>query len=89
MAGAERRVAIIIEPADAARIFPLLMSAYGLTEREEDVIRLVLQGRSTGAIAAELFLSVYTVQQHIKNIFEKTGVRNPQRPRRAHLLQAL
>jgi type IV secretory pathway VirB3-like protein len=42
-----RRVAVIVEPAHPARIAPLLMSAYGLTEREQDVTRLVLQGDST------------------------------------------
>ena len=39
-----RRVAVIVEPAHPARIAPLLMSAYGLTEREQDVTRLVLRG---------------------------------------------
>jgi hypothetical protein len=35
-----------------ARIAPQLMSAYGLTEREQDVTRLVLQGNSTSEIAS-------------------------------------
>jgi DNA-binding CsgD family transcriptional regulator len=74
--GSQRRVAIIVEPAHPARIYPLLMSAYGLTERERDVTRLVLQGSSTAQIAQELVVSVHTVQQHLKNIFDKTGVRS-------------
>ena len=41
--------AVIVEPAHPARITPLLMSAYGLTEREQEVTRLVLQGDSTAA----------------------------------------
>ena len=69
-----RRIAVIVEPAHPARIAPLLMSAYGLTEREQDVTRLVLQGESTATIADRLFVSVHTVQQHLKSIFEKTGV---------------
>jgi len=68
------RVAVIVEPAHPARIAPLLMSAYGLTERERDVTRLVLQGESTAAIAERLVVSAHTVQQHLKSIFEKTGV---------------
>jgi DNA-binding CsgD family transcriptional regulator len=52
------------------------MSAYGLTEREQDVTRLVLQGNSTAEIAAHLRVSAQTVQQHLKNIFDKTGVRS-------------
>jgi DNA-binding CsgD family transcriptional regulator len=72
----ERRVAVIIEPAHPARVFPLLMAAYGLTERERDVVRLILQGGSTTQIAEELVVSVHTVQQHLKSIFGKTGVRS-------------
>lgn len=76
LSGAPRRVAIIVEPAHPARITALLMSAYELTERERDVTQLVLQGASTGDIASELFVSPHTVQQHLKNIFDKTGVRS-------------
>jgi hypothetical protein len=53
--GGARRVAVIVEPAHPARIAPLLMSAYGLTEREQDVTRLVLQGDSTAEIAERLW----------------------------------
>lgn len=69
-----RRVAIIVEPAHPERIFPLLMSAYGLTERERDITRLILQGESTARIAQQLVVSAHTVQQHLKAIFDKTGV---------------
>lgn len=69
-----RRVAVIIEPAHPARITSLLMAAYGLSQREQDVTRLVLQGFSTLEIGERLFVSAQTVQQHLKSIFEKTGV---------------
>jgi DNA-binding CsgD family transcriptional regulator len=52
------------------------MAAYGLTERERDVTRLVLQGCSTLEVADQLVVSVHTVQQHLKSIFDKTGVRS-------------
>jgi DNA-binding CsgD family transcriptional regulator len=74
--GDARRVAGIVEPAHPARIAPLLMSAYGLTEREQDVTRLVLQGNSTTEIAERLVVSAHTVQQHLKSVFDKTGVRS-------------
>jgi DNA-binding CsgD family transcriptional regulator len=71
-----RRVAVIIEPANPDRILPLLMSAYGLTEREKQVVGLVLQGLATRQIASRLFVSTNTVQQHLTRIFEKVGVRS-------------
>ena len=52
------------------------MAVYGLTEREQDVTRLVLQGHSTAEIAGQLVVSAHTVQQHLKAIFDKTGVRS-------------
>ncbi len=72
--GGPRRVAVIVEPAHPARIASLLMSAYGLTDREQDVTRLVLQGNATTEIAAALLVSAQTVQQHLKSVFDKTGV---------------
>jgi DNA-binding CsgD family transcriptional regulator len=74
LAPGPRQVAVIIEPAHPARISSLLMSAYRLSEREQEVTRLVLQGNSTSQIADELAVSPFTVQQHLKSIFNKTGV---------------
>jgi DNA-binding CsgD family transcriptional regulator len=76
VASGSRRAAVIVEPAHPARITPLLMSAYGLTEREQEVTRLVLRGESTTQIAERLVVSPHTVQEHLKKIFEKTGVRS-------------
>ncbi|MDQ4068886.1 MAG: LuxR C-terminal-related transcriptional regulator [Actinomycetota bacterium] len=76
VSGGTQRAAVIIEPAHPARIAPLLMEAYGLTDREQEVTRLVFQGFSTVEIAGRLFISAHTVQAHLKNIFEKTGVRS-------------
>ena len=76
VSGGAHRVAVIVEPAHPARIAPLLMSAYGLTEREQEITRLVLQGDSTAEIAERLVVSAHTVQQHLKSVFDKTGVRS-------------
>jgi DNA-binding CsgD family transcriptional regulator len=76
VADGARRVAVIVEPAQPTRIASLLMAAYGLSEREQEVTHLVLQGNATTEIAEHLVVSGHTVQQHLKSIFDKTGVRS-------------
>jgi len=68
------RVAVIISAARDPEVAGLIAQAYGLSAR--DVTRLVLHGRSTHEIAAGLHVSPYTVQDHLKSIFEKVGVRS-------------
>ena len=45
-----------------------------LTEREQQVARLVVDRKTNPDIAAELFLSQKTVETHLRNIFRKLGV---------------
>ena len=47
-----------------------------LTEREADVVRLILTGASNSTIAAELFITVDTVKSHVKRILRKLGATN-------------
>jgi DNA-binding CsgD family transcriptional regulator len=67
---------VIIEPASAADVAPIIMLAYGLSEQERTVTGLVCQGMSTSDIAARASISVNTVQDHLKSIFDKVGVRS-------------
>lgn len=69
-------VAITFEEVRPFGVLPLMVSAYGLTRREQDVLRLVLQGHSTKAMARALYVSAHTVTDHLKSIFQKTGVRS-------------
>jgi ATP/maltotriose-dependent transcriptional regulator MalT len=48
----------------------------GLTPREAEVLGLVAAGRTNGEIAAQLVLSVYTVERHLQNAYRKIGARN-------------
>jgi DNA-binding CsgD family transcriptional regulator len=70
------QVALILEPARAPQIAPLIADAYGLSHREREVTTLVIQGLSTAEIAQALHLSPYTVQDHLKTIFAKFGLRS-------------
>jgi DNA-binding CsgD family transcriptional regulator len=68
-----QRVAIIIQPASPERVAPLRLETYGLSAREREIATLVAAGLSTKALADRLYLSPWTVQDHLKSIFEKTG----------------
>lgn len=74
--GSRARTSVIIEVARPAEIAPLIVQAYGLTDREREITQLVLLGRSTDEMAKQLWLSPYTVQDHLKAIFDKVGVRS-------------
>jgi DNA-binding CsgD family transcriptional regulator len=74
--GSVDEIAVIIEPAHPSRNAPLILSSLGLTHREAEIALLVLRGASTKAIGTELHLSTYTVKDHLKSIFDKTGVRS-------------
>ena len=46
----------------------------GLSRREIEVLRLVADGRTSGEIAAQLFISSRTAEHHVQNIYTKIGV---------------
>jgi DNA-binding NarL/FixJ family response regulator len=48
----------------------------GLTERERDVLRLIVVGRNNSEIASELYVGEATVKTHINHIFAKLGARD-------------
>jgi DNA-binding CsgD family transcriptional regulator/pimeloyl-ACP methyl ester carboxylesterase len=47
-----------------------------LSPREAEVLRLIAAGKSNPQIAAELVISLNTVQRHVSNILAKTGANN-------------
>ena len=72
--GEIEQTALVIEPAHASEIAPIIVQAYELSAREQEITRLIAQGLGTAAIAARLYLSTHTVRDHVKAIFEKVGV---------------
>lgn len=70
------RVAVIIEPARPDEVAPMILRAYGLSQRERQVTLLCLRGLSTKEAAAALVISENTVQDHLKSIFDKMGMRS-------------
>lgn len=70
----DARAALVIEPARASQVAPVIVDAYSLTPREQEITEMIASGLSTGEIAAQLHLSSHTVRDHVKAVFEKVGV---------------
>ena len=47
-----------------------------LSKREIEILELLTVGNSSQTISEKLFISTYTVQTHIKNIYQKLHVNN-------------
>jgi DNA-binding CsgD family transcriptional regulator len=69
-----------IHPATPHDVAPVIALSYGLTDREARVAMQCIQGRAAKEIAKALSMSPYTVQDHLKSIFGKTGVRSRGEP---------
>jgi DNA-binding CsgD family transcriptional regulator len=70
------QIAVIFEVARPAEVAPLIVQAYDLTRRESEVLQLVTRGLSTAEIAETFHISSHTVQDYLKAIFDKVGVRS-------------
>jgi DNA-binding CsgD family transcriptional regulator len=69
------QVAVFIQRAHPTLVAPLLLKAYGLTPREQEVTQLILRGATTIQASQRLTISPHTISDHMKSIFEKTGAR--------------
>ena len=47
-----------------------------LTQKQKEVICLLLEGKSNKEIENELFISIHTVRNHIYNIYKRLGIKN-------------
>ncbi|HWF71773.1 MAG TPA: helix-turn-helix transcriptional regulator [Solirubrobacteraceae bacterium] len=75
---AEGRVAIVLERTASPQATAVRLEAHGVTPREREIATLIARGLTNSDIAEALVLSLYTVQDHIKSLFEKTGVASRQ-----------
>lgn len=80
------RVAVIVADARPAEVSDVLVRAYRLTDRQRDVLGLLLQGLSVTQVAGRLDISEHTAHDHRKAIYAKVGVNS--RSELAALLQA-
>jgi DNA-binding CsgD family transcriptional regulator len=67
---------LLIERASREDVVRSALANYPLTPREAEVASLVLRGYSNRRIADQLVLTEYTVEDHLKRIFAKVGVRS-------------
>ena len=81
----QRDIAVTIEVTDPLSRADLLARACGLSAREREVFDHLVIGRDTAEVSRLMFVSPSTVQDHLKSVFDKTGVRN----RRTLLARAL
>ncbi len=72
---ADRLVAFTLRPdAEAPAVPRPTPGGNGLSPRESEVLRLIASGASNGQIAADLGLSINTVERHVSNVYRKLDV---------------
>lgn len=81
----ERDIAVTIDESSASERLSLFARCTGLSAREAELLAHLATGADTLDIAAQMFLSPHTVQDHLKSVFDKTGSRS----RRMLLARAL
>lgn len=63
-------------PDSFASLLEQNLKLLNLTNRETEISRLIVQGKTYKEIASELFISEKTVTKHVQNMFGKAGVSN-------------
>jgi len=73
--GDRGEVIVLLERAGPGEVASVLARLYGLTPREREVAALAARGYSTKAMARQLQISPWTVQEHLGNACSRVGVR--------------
>jgi DNA-binding CsgD family transcriptional regulator len=72
----ERDIAVTIDEATPAERLDLFGRCAGLSAREAELMGHLATGADTREVADRMCVSVHTVQDHLKSVFDKTGVRS-------------
>jgi DNA-binding CsgD family transcriptional regulator len=72
----ERDIAVTIDESSPAERLSLFVRCAGLSAREAELVRHLATGADTREVADRMCLSVHTVQDHLKSVFDKTGTRS-------------
>jgi DNA-binding CsgD family transcriptional regulator len=82
--GRPSETVVVISPSEPEEVARPNVASYGITPREEEIVKLVARGCSTREISRDFFISEHTVNNHLRSIFEKAGV-NSRREMVRHL----
>ncbi len=74
--GADRGVVVGVRAATNREVLDVVARAHALTPRERELVAALVEGLDTRDIARRLCISRHTVQQHLKSVFDKVGVRS-------------
>ena len=75
-ASEERFFLALFNSDEFGKLNPRAVEAFGLTKREIEVTQRIIEGKRNSEVAEELFISVRTVQNHLRSIYEKCEVNN-------------
>jgi DNA-binding CsgD family transcriptional regulator len=76
--GGEQSTVLILEEPGPGELTSLILASHGVTGAQARVVALVLRGYSTKQIVSQLAISQYTIQEHLRAVFDKLGVRSRQ-----------
>ena len=74
----EHSTVLILEQPGPGELASLILASHGVTDAQARVVALVLRGYSTKQIVSQLAISQYTIQEHLRAVFDKLGVRSRQ-----------
>jgi len=70
----KKRTKYLLLQKSKEAVFDYLCQKNNISEREKEIIRLILKAKKSKEIAEFLFISPHTVKHHISNIYQKLGV---------------